>query len=629
MKRLISKFIVIILILPMLPVSLAAHATASATTAADDLYQLGLFSGTGTREDGTPIYDLDRVPTRHEAITMLVALLGKSDDAQNGTWTTPFTDVVPWAQPFVGYAYANHLTLGTSSTTFGGNLPVTAAQYLTFVLTAMGYQSGADFQWDKAWVLSDQLGITQGQYHDESDSFSRGDLAKVSRAALNTKLKDTDQTLAEKLIDEGLFTKAEFETVSQQRPVAGNQDSPLTALEISQKCSPAVFYIEVYGLNGALSSSGSGFFISPDGLAVTNFHVAANSSALKIQTIDGKTYSHVTIIASDEENDLALLQVNGSNFPYLEIGDSASLQQGQQVYAFGSPIGLSNTMSEGIISNPKRIVENGQQYIQISVPIAPGSSGGALVNERGKVIGVTSAGYTSLGADLNLAVPIEKINALNMQSTDDLILWSPVYYPSFYHALDFGEFSGVQLLQYVQTPLGYIMQYDLFDFHDIDDVSASDLFAYTMYWYRYALLDNGFTQTNNFDTFTGVFETDTELLTSFVDFDEDPGIYISVERKPFYYETTPALPDLGWYLGIGDVQFNTIENSIIYSYQWSKYYYYSDLVSYLNLYFQLLEESGFTFIGSEGNNWLFDGHGLSVVFILDESRLFVDIAEIA
>jgi len=131
----------IIILISIVPV--ASAATTEAIDAANSLYSLGLFQGTGINTDGTPIYDLDRAPTRHEAVTMLVRLLGKESEALSGTWSTPFTDVADWAKPYVGYA--NNLTTGTSETTFSGNNTVTATQYITFVLRALGYSSETDF----------------------------------------------------------------------------------------------------------------------------------------------------------------------------------------------------------------------------------------------------------------------------------------------------------------------------------------------------------------------------------------------------------------------------------------------------------------------------------------------------
>lgn len=136
MRKWIALLLAVCLLGALLPVASAAKS--EATEAAETLYGLGLFQGTGTDAAGRPNFDLERAPTRAEAVTMLVRLLGKEDEAKNGAWTTPFTDLEPWAAPYVGYAYANQLTNGTGSDRFGGKETVTAAQYLTFVLRALG-----------------------------------------------------------------------------------------------------------------------------------------------------------------------------------------------------------------------------------------------------------------------------------------------------------------------------------------------------------------------------------------------------------------------------------------------------------------------------------------------------------
>ncbi|MBR4392547.1 MAG: hypothetical protein IKT07_00820 [Oscillospiraceae bacterium] len=201
MKRAISLFLVLLFICGIAPVVLADETEANA--AADCLYQLGLFKGTGIDDNGNPLFDLDRTPTRYEAVTMLVRLLGKEDCAVTGQWSTPFTDVIDWAAPYVGYAYESGLTDGVSDHAYGGEQAVTAAQYITFVLRALGYVSGADFQWDAPWTFSDAIGLTDGTYPGGSGKFTRGDAAIVSRSALNLKLKNSDDTLLDKLRKEG------------------------------------------------------------------------------------------------------------------------------------------------------------------------------------------------------------------------------------------------------------------------------------------------------------------------------------------------------------------------------------------------------------------------------------------
>ncbi len=191
-KKLLSLLLTLALLFGMAIPAFAAETEAK--VAADKLNELGLFQGVGNNADGTPNYDLDRTPTRAEAVTLLVRLLGKDAEAKATTYTLPFTDVAAWAKPYVGYAYANGLTKGTGETTFGSNDMVSATQYLTFVLRALGYESGTDFAWDKAWEKTDELGLTAGEYTADA-AFVRGDAAIVSAAALEETLKDGSKTL--------------------------------------------------------------------------------------------------------------------------------------------------------------------------------------------------------------------------------------------------------------------------------------------------------------------------------------------------------------------------------------------------------------------------------------------------
>ena len=177
------------------------------------LYNNGLFNGIGDYPDGTPNFALDHATNRHQAITMLVRLLGKEDEALSGNWDIPFTDVDEWARPYVGYAYANGLTNGTSPTTFSGKRNVKATEYLTLVLRALGYSSQTDFRWDAAWELADAIELTFGQYNEDYNttlitvdengnydlSFKRGDVAIVSLSALVTECKGTDVLLKDRL----------------------------------------------------------------------------------------------------------------------------------------------------------------------------------------------------------------------------------------------------------------------------------------------------------------------------------------------------------------------------------------------------------------------------------------------
>ena len=165
MKKALSLFLALVLCLSLsLPALAAAPTDADQENAAWTLYHMGLFQGTDTDKEGFPVFSLSDAPTRAQGVTMLVRLLGQEKAALEGAWTTPFTDVPEWAQPYVGYAYEKGLTNGTGETTFSADKTLSATEYLTLVLRALGYDSASDFAWDSAWTLTDKLGITNQVY---------------------------------------------------------------------------------------------------------------------------------------------------------------------------------------------------------------------------------------------------------------------------------------------------------------------------------------------------------------------------------------------------------------------------------------------------------------------------------
>lgn len=188
--------------------------------------------------------------------------------------------------------------------------------------------------------------------------------------------------------------------------VGSSTAGKLSGQEIFRKCNTAVFM--VYTSTGLQGFQGSGFFVSPDGLSVSNYHVFEGTGiGLEvIKTSNDKQYKIDRVIFKDKENDVMVFTVKaaGTKFNYIPIS-SHNPQVGEKVYAIGSPRGLENTFSSGEISQFR---ENGS-VIQISVPIDHGSSGGALINEYGEAIGITSGGFDNSGANLNFAVNINVV----------------------------------------------------------------------------------------------------------------------------------------------------------------------------------------------------------------------------
>lgn len=153
------------------------------------LQSLGLFLGVGEGSNGFTDFDLERSPSRAEAVTMLVRALGKDSEAKRLGTTHPFTDVPAWADGYVSYAYGQGLTRGTSDTTFGAWDPATGAMYMTFMLRALGYADGEDFTWDDPWTLAEACGILPLTV-DRGD-FRRADAVDVTAAALDEGLTIT------------------------------------------------------------------------------------------------------------------------------------------------------------------------------------------------------------------------------------------------------------------------------------------------------------------------------------------------------------------------------------------------------------------------------------------------------
>ena len=371
-------------------------------TLARALKDLGLFKGVSEND-----FDLMRAPTRVEAMVMLIRILGKENEALSGNYQHPFVDVVDWADRYIGYAYASGLTKGVSDTTYGSG-DASASMFLTFVLRALGYSDtdGQDFTWDNPFALAQQIGILT----DEVDiiNFWRADVATVAFSALSAKLKGTEMTLAQKLISEGVFTQNVYDYVNASITQISPDNTPtaLSASEIYQKCSPSVFSIQTYDVEGLPYATGSGFFIDSSGLAVTNFHVLENALSATVTLSDGSVHEILGVAGYHSSQDYALLRIEGDSFTPLPIGDSSSLQVGDRIYTIGSPKGMQNTMSDGIISSTCR--PEYQNKIQITAPISSGSSGGALLDEYGNVIGITTSTLVD-SQNLNFAIPINEV----------------------------------------------------------------------------------------------------------------------------------------------------------------------------------------------------------------------------
>jgi len=164
------------------------------------------------------------------------------------------------------------------------------------------------------------------------------------------------------------------------------------------------------------NSLGSGFFVNDAGYIVTNYHVIDdNVEAIRVLTYDRRVHE-AELVGHNEFKDLALLKVDSSNYDEIKLADSNEIQVGKKVIAIGNPLGLSFTVTEGIVSGLHRTGPNGlAEYVQTDVSLNPGNSGGPLINKDGEVIGINNfkiGGAEGLSFSLESNAIREGINAI-------------------------------------------------------------------------------------------------------------------------------------------------------------------------------------------------------------------------
>ena len=175
----------------------------------------------------------------------------------------------------------------------------------------------------------------------------------------------------------------------------------------------------IFGQRVESASSGSGFVITQDGYIVTNHHVVASASSVKVTMYDGKEYS-AAVVGSDSDYDVAVLKVETTGSQPVTLGNSADVNVGDTVLAIGNPLGeLTFSMSQGIVSCCDRAINvSGTPFnmIQVDASINPGNSGGPLMNLYGEVVGIVSAKYSSYSntavEGLGFAIPIGDVQAV-------------------------------------------------------------------------------------------------------------------------------------------------------------------------------------------------------------------------
>lgn len=186
-------------------------------------------------------------------------------------------------------------------------------------------------------------------------------------------------------------------------------EQPATVTQVVKSSQDAVVMIQTEDGAGNVTGFGSGCFVSSFGVIATNLHVLeAEGEAISVKLRDGKTLP-AEVIDVDPAHDVATIKVEGTSYPTVKLSSTDEVQVGERVVAIGHPLGLENTVSEGIVSAVRK--EGDDRVLQITAPISPGNSGGPLLNMQGEIIGINTATVLE-GQNLNFAIPIRYVKPL-------------------------------------------------------------------------------------------------------------------------------------------------------------------------------------------------------------------------
>lgn len=198
------------------------------------------------------------------------------------------------------------------------------------------------------------------------------------------------------------------------RNLSYSQD--LTAEQIYERCNDAIVVVKAYNKSGQYLGHGSGIILSDKGLIVTNYHNYEKADSLKIFHFETEI-PFFQVVGVDTEKDLLLLSTNYKSVNILPIANYNELKIGNKIYSLGSPLSYENSLTDGIISGLKRVLNDKSNLIQISSIINHGSSGGAVINSKGELIGISS--YGKITENLFFAIPISEIISLKVVQTGD------------------------------------------------------------------------------------------------------------------------------------------------------------------------------------------------------------------
>lgn len=408
MKKLLTFLCALALIIGITPSPRALEG--EALRAADTLSILGLIQEAE--------YDLDAPATRADAVTALVKLAAAEKAAAADVWFAGFRDIPAASADAINYAAHQGWVTGMTTHNFRPDYAVSANAWFTMLLRMLGYSDKAgDFEVADAALFARRIGLTPRAY---AGTLTQADLYESMRDTLPFSYRDGSGTVMERLVETGVCSRTAANAL-------GMLTESLTARQIADRHMAAVFCLTMYddGLHhdaGSPTSRASGFFITPDGLAVTNYHSIAGCSYGVATLSTGEKFPIEEVVYYDRGIDIAVIRIADlstegkrvSAFACLELVSARDLRAGDIVYSIGNPLGMGLSIAEGIISDPARTVKGYDlPCVMTTATISQGSSGGVLLNEYGQAVASTSAIFVN-GNNMYLAVPSDPVMAADL-----------------------------------------------------------------------------------------------------------------------------------------------------------------------------------------------------------------------
>lgn len=407
-KKFLSVLCVLALIAALLP---NAHALeGEGTRAAQTLSALGLVSGTPNG------YDTSATATQEQAAALLVRLLGAEQEAAADRRSCGWGNVPHWAQNAVNYC-ANHALLDQEE--YRPNAAVSAELWCSMLLRAIN-EPIAGGSVNTAWRIGLIALPLEG-------TLTRSELFETALSALTAPCLSGGASLLDSLIGKSLCTeeKASSLGLCSERLNARQ----LTDRHIAAVLQLALYEDEVSYAEDDASASASAILISDDGLALTNCHSIRDAVIGTATLVTGETFRIDRVLFYDDPLDLAVIRIDRTStdgvivprFSYAELVDRKDVRVGDTVYAIGNPLGLGLTVSQGIINSVSHVADLSNRPCFVSdATISRGSSGGALFNELGQVIAVTTGAY-NLGNNMYLSVPVAPVLHLDLSGEGETL----------------------------------------------------------------------------------------------------------------------------------------------------------------------------------------------------------------